>query len=219
MNTHDSWEQIHKTKEWGAYPSEHIIRFIARNYYNVEDRKKVKILDFGSGTGAHTWYLAREGFDTWAFDISETAIMRLKKRMEHENLPVHAEVCDGLNVSYETGFFDAVIDNVSIISNRIDDIKKMYKTSYRILKSGGKLITVCFEPETTGYGTGVKIEDGTDGNITTGCIQGLGGRHFFTQSELRQVLEESGFKNICIEFIKYSDRGSIVSQLVAVGEK
>ena len=128
MNTHDSWEQIHKTKEWGAYPSEHIIRFIARNYYNVEDRKKVKILDFGSGTGAHTWYLAREGFDTWAFDISETAIMRLKKRMEHENLPVHAEVCDGLNVSYETGFFDAVIDNVSIISNRIDDIKKMYKT-------------------------------------------------------------------------------------------
>ena len=69
------WEDIHKNKEWGRYPSEEVIRFVARNYYN-QDRDKVKILDFGCGAGANTWFLAREGFDTYAFDGSKTAVKR-----------------------------------------------------------------------------------------------------------------------------------------------
>ncbi len=58
MNTHDAWEKIHSQKVWG-YPSEHVIRFVARNYYK-RNRSEVKILDFGCGTGANTWSLARE---------------------------------------------------------------------------------------------------------------------------------------------------------------
>lgn len=50
MNTHDAWEQIHQSKEWGQYPSEHVISFIARNFYSAE-REKIKILDFGCGGG------------------------------------------------------------------------------------------------------------------------------------------------------------------------
>lgn len=29
----EEWEKIHSTQEWGRYPSETVIRFIARNYY------------------------------------------------------------------------------------------------------------------------------------------------------------------------------------------
>ena len=43
-----TWEDIHKTQEWGKYPSEDIIRFIARNYYKKE-RSNIKILDFEQG--------------------------------------------------------------------------------------------------------------------------------------------------------------------------
>lgn len=39
------WETVHSTQEWGMYPTEHVIRFIARNYYNVPEREKIKILD------------------------------------------------------------------------------------------------------------------------------------------------------------------------------
>ena len=42
----ETWEEIHSTQEWGKYPSEPVIRFVARNYYKV-DRKATKILDFG----------------------------------------------------------------------------------------------------------------------------------------------------------------------------
>ena len=42
----EEWEKIHSTQEWGRYPSETVIRFIARNYYKTErERLKFWILD------------------------------------------------------------------------------------------------------------------------------------------------------------------------------
>ncbi len=34
MNNAAFWENIFSNKEWGKYPSENLIRFIARNFYN-----------------------------------------------------------------------------------------------------------------------------------------------------------------------------------------
>ncbi len=50
----EEWEKIHSTRGWGGYPSEHVIRFVARNFYN-KDRKNIKILHFGCGGGSHAW--------------------------------------------------------------------------------------------------------------------------------------------------------------------
>ena len=47
------WENIHATQEWGKYPSEQVIRFVARNYYRKE-RHSIKMLDFGVGGGETT---------------------------------------------------------------------------------------------------------------------------------------------------------------------
>lgn len=35
----EDWEMIHSTIEWGRYPAEHVIRFIARNFYKTEQKK------------------------------------------------------------------------------------------------------------------------------------------------------------------------------------
>lgn len=220
MNTHDAWEQIHKNKDWGIYPTEHVIRFVARNYYGT-DHANVKILDFGCGTGAHTWYLAREGFDTYAFDISETAILKLQDRMKAENLLVSAKAMNGLELDYPNNYFDSVIDNVSILHNRMSDIKAMYRNVWNILKVGGKFLTVVFSRETTGCGTGIKIEDGTYEGLEKGNLKCVGGgcSHFFEEDELRQVLSETGFQEIGIDVIKYTDKGNIVEQFVATGVK
>lgn len=78
------WEKIHSSQKWGMYPPEHIIRFIARNYYS-KDRSQTKILDFGCGQGANTWYLAREGFDVYAFDGSESACKKSLTYLATEN--------------------------------------------------------------------------------------------------------------------------------------
>jgi len=42
-----TWDNVFLKKEWGKYPPEELIRFIARNFYEVKNRKKVRILDMG----------------------------------------------------------------------------------------------------------------------------------------------------------------------------
>lgn len=218
MTTHDTWEQIHHAHEWGQYPAEHIIRFVARNYYN-SDRKTIKILDFGCGGGAHTWYLAREGFDTYAFDISESAVARVEKRLEREGLTAHLTAMDGTKMNYQEDFFDAVIDSASILHNPMKDIKTMYRNTYRVLKSGGKLITVIFSTETVGYGTGTMIEPNTYEGIEIGALQGRGCVHFFEKQELEDTLAKAGFREVVVDSILYTDQGNVVSQYVAIGKK
>lgn len=121
------WEKIHSTQEWGRYPSETVIRFIARNYYKT-DRTMVKILDFGCGAGAHTWYLAREGFDVYAFDGSKSAVEKAKKYLAADGYEkVHFDVMDGAEIQYEKNFFDCVVDSVCIYANTTQNIKKCIK--------------------------------------------------------------------------------------------
>jgi ubiquinone/menaquinone biosynthesis C-methylase UbiE len=214
----NDWEIIHKTTEWGQYPSEHVIRFVARNYYKMA-RNKVKILDFGCGAGAHTWYLAREGFDTYAFDGAESAIQKAEKKLEKENLKAHFAVQDALETNYPNDFFDAVIDNVCIYSNKKKDISQMYSNIYKMLKPSGKLLTVCFSNKTVGYGMGEEIEKDTYINIKVGGLAGRGTTHFFSIEELREMLQIVGFNNINIDIISYTDNGLLVEQLVAVCDK
>lgn len=215
----NDWEIIHSTQEWGRYPSEPVIRFVARNYYKVPDRKSIKILDFGCGAGAHTWYLAREGFDAYGFDGSRSAIERTKKRMEYDNLEAYLEVKDALNIEYENDFFDAIIDSVCVCCNTYDDIKRMYSEVYRMLKENGKMFSSSFTTKTTGYGFGEKIENDTYRNITAGVLEGRGTQHFWTIELLKATLEEIGFRNIIIEYLEYIDRGNMVSMYNTVATK
>jgi hypothetical protein len=55
------WEQIFASREWGKYPPEHVVRFVARNFYRVPDRKQVRLLEVGCGPGANVW-ASSEGF-------------------------------------------------------------------------------------------------------------------------------------------------------------
>lgn len=213
------WKIIHSTQEWGMYPTEHVIRFIARNYYNVPDRSKVKILDFGCGTGAHTWYLAREGFDAYAFDGSESAIRRAKERFEREHLNAQFKVLDALEVDYPDAYFDAVVDNVCVYGNVLQNIHAMYSNIYRMLKPHGKLLSTCFGKRTDGYGTGKAQEKDTYVEITEGALIGRGTTHFYNKDELREVMEKAGFCNIQIDTVLYTDRGIQIEQFIAVAEK
>ena len=214
----EEWEYIHSTQEWGKYPTEHVIRFMARNYYDKE-RSKIKVLDFGCGGGAHTWYLAREGFDVYAFDGSESAIKRAKKRMESDGLQAHFEVSDALELNYENNFFDVIIDNVAIYANVKDKIVTMYQKIFDILKPGGKLQTVCFGEKTSGYSSGDNIEANTYINIKEGALAHRGTAHIFKVEELAEMLYGVGFQDIKQDTILYSDNGNWVELYVAVAVK
>ncbi len=214
----DEWEIIHSTRGWGRYPNESIIRFVARNFYD-KNRTQVKILDFGCGQGAHTWYLAREGFDTYAFDGSLSAVEKAKRYLESENLKADFRVMDGINIDYPDLFFDAVIDSVTIGHNKIDNIRRMYEKVFKVLKHEGKLFTSFFSTDTSGYGTGKEIEKGTFFNVELGPLKDKGNVHFWTKNEFFDTVRKVGFENIKIDENKYTDAENSIDLLILTAEK
>lgn len=214
----ETWEIIHASQEWGKYPSEPVIRFVARNYY-TKDREKIKILDFGCGGGSHTWYLAREGFDTYAFDGSKSAVGKVKARLDEEGLKAKLRVCDAVELDYMENFFDCVIDSATIYANKYNNIRIMYQEIYKMLKSGGKIFSICFTTGTTGFCTGVELEKNTFCDITKGCLEGRGIAHFYDFDEINDLFNMIGFKNVVIDTLRYMDRGCIVEQFLIQAEK
>ena len=171
------------------------------------------------GGGAHTWYLCREGFDTYAFDGSKSAIRKLEQFLEHEGLKAHLEVKDALDIEYKDDFFDAIVDNVCIYGNTLNNISLMYSKVFSILKKGGRLFTSCFTTDTKGFGTGEELEYHTYRNPTEGNIKGRGTFHFWDEGELRNMLQGVGFSDIVIEPFDYMDRGNKVSMLNVTAQK
>src|SRR5664280_2125454 len=80
------WDKLFGARAWGQYPSEELIRFVARNFFKVSDRRAVRILEIGCGPGANIWFMAREGYSASAIDGSATAIKQLTARLVRENI-------------------------------------------------------------------------------------------------------------------------------------
>lgn len=206
MRTFDNiWEEVHKEREWGKYPSEDIIRFVARNYYGKK-RNEIKVLDIGCGQDANTWYLAKEKFDAYGFDGSESAVKKAKKRLENEGLSAELIVADAANLPYKDNFFDCIIDGAVIYANTIDGIETILKEMYRVNKVGGKIFsTGLFNLKTTGHGSGEKLETNTERNLKDGALSGLGTVHFFNHDEIFKLWSEAGFKDIKIDTLERTE--------------
>jgi ubiquinone/menaquinone biosynthesis C-methylase UbiE len=97
-----------------------------------------KILDLGCGTGRHTVYLAKKGFDAYGIDIAEEGIKILKQWLKKEKLQANLKIGSIYKkLPYPDNFFDAVISTNTIHHERIQNIRKAIKEIERILKPSG----------------------------------------------------------------------------------
>ena len=137
------WEGIFSSREWGKYPSETLIRFIARNFYNVSDRKAINILELGLGTGTNLWFCAREGFTVSGIEWSKAGVDRFLKRMNDEGLKDRIKdikIGDYYTMldEFEDESFDAIIDVASLCCNDFEKTRAIFLKSLTKLKKGGK---------------------------------------------------------------------------------
>lgn len=151
MNTSNTeyWEKTFSNKEWGKYPVLELVRFIAKNFYSVKNRKDIKILELGSGPGANLWYLAREGFSVYGIDGSQTACNKAIEKLKEDRLEtqlINIEVGDYFNIldKYENNYFDAIVDIESIYCNLFEKSKQIISKSFDKLKVGGKFLSITF---------------------------------------------------------------------------
>ncbi len=160
---HELWNNLNSQKRFQLkYPSEHVIRFVSSFFKEDKSlRKNIKIADIGCGCGRHTVFLSEEGFNTYASDISESAIKETKASLHNKKLEAILHIADTRKLLFSNNFFDGVISFGSIYYNGITKYKESISEIHRILKTQGMALFFLRTTDDYRYGKGKKIETGT----------------------------------------------------------
>jgi SAM-dependent methyltransferase len=213
------WDEIYRSRPWGKYPKEELIRFVARNYYAVPDRSAVRFLDLGCGFGSSTWFLAREGFSVDAIDGSAVIIERLSKRMREENLRARLIAGDIVDLPYPARSFDCVVDIACLMCNEPEGTRRILDGVFDRLKPGGKLFSISATPSSWGAKSGKPVADSTYRDLTEGPFANTGTVRFSSEQQIKELY--SKFSDLVIGLSEYSigDRSRLVSHWVIEGTK
>ena len=121
------------------YPNEELSRFMGRNLFHLpmKERKNIKILETGCGSGGNIGMISREGFDTYGLDNSINAINVCKKSLKSQNLRANLKVLDMSHLDYKKNSIDFVVDIFSSCCLKQLDGLKYLREVHKILKKGG----------------------------------------------------------------------------------
>jgi cyclopropane fatty-acyl-phospholipid synthase-like methyltransferase len=132
-----TWEVIFKERGKVFTKTQKDIPRIAKIF-----KKKAfkRILDLGCGTGRHTIYFAKKGFDVYGFDASITGVNYTKRWLKREKLNTNVIAHDmAKRFPYPDNFFDAVISIQVIHHNKLNKVRKTIKEIRRVLRTNGMI--------------------------------------------------------------------------------
>ena len=206
------WEQKFSSHPYGRYPSEEMVRFLARTFRGRQKSEPVHVLELGCGPGANLWAIAREGYQTAGIDFSPTAIRQATERMAEEGLkPADLKLGHMGELPWPDDTFDAVVDVEGICCNSWDNVVATIAEVKRILKPGGHFYSFLLGTKTTGRGSGTVIDDhGTETDFQSGVLVGSGMTHFFTEDELITLTSDFIDRKIGFHDRKDPDSGSTI---------
>lgn len=213
------WEEIFSSRSWGKYPPEELVRWVARNFYQIPERGTVKILDLGCGIGTCSWFLAREGFTVCGIDGSSAAIRLVREWFDSEGHQGEFKVGDFIELPWPDEYFDGVIDIAALTCNTFTASRHILSEVRRVLKPGGRFFSMTFKDGCWGDGTGQAIEPHTFKEISEGPMLGMGVNRYSPESEVRELYDL--FDDLHLEYSLRSveDMKHVVSHWVVTCRK
>lgn len=147
MNIHEKtqcfYENAYMTQGINAqrrYPNEEFCRFIGSHWLNSTTRKErrhLRLLEVGAGSGANLWMAAREGFDTYGLELSPRGVAICKAMLKQWKVKAHLEQGDMTDMPYADDFFDIVCDVFSANCLPEADFLVFLREVHRVLKPEG----------------------------------------------------------------------------------
>ena len=187
------WEDVYRSRAWGRYPGEDVVRFVMGHFGRREDRAGIRLLEVGCGSGANLWFMAREGFNTHGVDRAPTAVQLCQSRLDAEcpewrTRGGAVQQGDLLTLPYDDGVFDAVIDVVAICYSPFAQAQAAYRELARVTRPGGRLLVRTFDRGCWGEGTGRELERNF-WVCENGPLAGLGGTRFTAVDEVPSLCQ------------------------------
>lgn len=145
---------------FGSSPDECLVRWIERGLVPLGNA-----LDVGCGNGRNAIYLARQGCEVDAIDLSSTAIAWAREAASTAAVPVRLECRSLFDMALAPGAYDLVYDSGCLHHLFPQERQPYVDLVSRALRPDGHLGLVCFRPE---GGSGLTDEEAS----RTGSVGG-----------------------------------------------
>ena len=103
-----------------------------------------KALDLCCGVGTNPFYLAEEGFDVVALDVSDGAVKYARDKVYEANIAINLLVGSFLGLPLKSEEFGFVFDFGCFHHVEAENRMAFIRGVYRVLKPNGTYFTVCF---------------------------------------------------------------------------
>lgn len=139
------WKEI-KELRW-EIPSEEAYHLAHR----WKSLNKLRFLDLGCGIGRHAIFFAKQGFEVFAYDISESGISTLKEKVKKENLNIKIDLGDMLSLPYPSESFDCILAYHVIYHTDRKGLDKVISEIKRVLVKDGEIFVTFNSKESPSY--------------------------------------------------------------------
>lgn len=211
------WEELFSTDGWGKYPPEEVIRFFMTTRKKI-NKTIIKALDIGSGMGACSWFMRKEGAEVTAIDgapsgIKNVPILAKDFGIQNDFKLILGDITKPKNFIGNEFKFDILLDNYSLYSNQEEKIISALEEYYNILtEGGGYFLMNCFGEKTSGFGTGKQLSEHTWSDISQGGLHNRGVVTWFTRERLNKIFTKIGFTVNYYENILLDRNGIMVEK-------
>lgn len=154
MNITKEWNWEKNDDDKWLIPSEEI-------YYLNNRWKKLnfnKFLDLGCGLGRHSLYMAENGFDVTAFDLSEYGLNNLKELSKAKNLQINTVCGNMLELPFKDDTFDAIMSYQVIYHTDTNNFIKALNEVKRVLKKNGEFFVTMISKNSESFKNSSKHE-------------------------------------------------------------
>lgn len=117
-----------------------------------------KVLDLGCGSGRHSVFLAKAGFDVYGMDNSKSGLKQTKEWLRSLSLQAKLKNADCYKkFPYKNNFFDAIVSVQVIHHARIEDIRFCISEIERVLNLGGIVFVTVPKTKTNKFRSKTKM--------------------------------------------------------------
>jgi SAM-dependent methyltransferase len=197
------------------YPNEELLRFFGRHYFGLsrEQRRNIRVLEVGCGSGANLWMVAREGFDAHGIDLSAKGAALCEEMMKQWGVTAMIKTADMMAIPFPDRHFDVVLDVFSSYCLDEASFERYLDEVRRVIKKDGRYFSYTPSKASDAFrepGSARLIDASTLDGIRREDAPYFGSDYpfrFTSPSELASALELRSFKTAYSETVGRTYRG------------